>query len=294
MIERISSKEEIRAAVGAARREGKRIGFVPTMGALHEGHISLVRAACARTDVVITSVFVNPTQFGPAEDFDAYPRPLESDVSLLEAEGVELVFIPTPAAMYGSDPQVTVDPGPLASRWEGPLRPGHFSGVATIVTKLLSVIRPDLAFFGEKDFQQLRLVERLVRDLDLGVGVVGCPTVRESDGLALSSRNAYLSTEERRLALGVPEALEAAVRALAWGTRDSVTLEAAMREAFEKRTHGAQVTLDYAAVVDSHSLEPISRVESGARALIAARVGTTHLIDNCALTAPVHTENTEE
>ncbi len=288
MIERISSKAEIRAAVASARKEGKRIGFVPTMGALHEGHISLVRAACARTDVVIASIFVNPTQFGPTEDFDAYPRPLDADLSLLAAEGVELVFLPTRAVMYGSDQQVTVDPGPLASRWEGEMRPDHFSGVATVVTKLLSIVRPDLAFFGEKDFQQLKIVERLVHDLDLGVGIIGCPTVREADGLALSSRNAYLSAAEREVARGVPAALQAAVQAVAWGEQDVSVLETAMRQAFEAQTDG-QATLDYAVVVDPGSLEPVSRVENTARALIAARVGMTHLIDNCALALPVPT-----
>jgi pantoate--beta-alanine ligase len=289
MIERIGSKGELRAAVASARREGKRVGFVPTMGALHEGHLSLVRAACARTDVVIASVFVNPTQFGPGEDFEAYPRPLEQDLAALAAEGVEIAFTPTVTAMYAADAQVTVDPGALGEPWEGALRPGHFRGVATIVTKLLSIVRPDLAFFGEKDYQQLKIIERLVLDLDLGVGIVACPTVRESGGLALSSRNAYLSPEERAVAIAVPEALEAAAAGLAWGERDVAELEAAMRAAFETRTAGSAVsaTLDYAAVVDPETLEPLDVVTGNMRALVAAHVGGTHLIDNCALVPPV-------
>jgi len=178
VIERIASKAEMRSAVAEARREGKSVALVPTMGALHEGHLSLVRAACARADIVVASVFVNPTQFGPSEDFSAYPRRVEEDLSLLGAEGVELAFVPSVKAMYGDDSQVSVDPGPLAEHWEGAVRPGHFVGVATVVTKLLNIVRPDLAFFGEKDYQQLKIVERLAADLDIGAGIVACPIVR--------------------------------------------------------------------------------------------------------------------
>jgi len=282
VIERIASKAEMRGAVAEARREGKRVGLVPTMGALHEGHLSLVRAACARTDIVVASVFVNPTQFGPGEDFEAYPRRIDVDLSLLEAEGVELVFVPSVETMYGNDAQVTVEPGPLATRWEGAVRPGHFSGVATVVTKLLNTVRPDLAFFGEKDYQQLKIVQRLAMDLDFGTGIVGCPIVREADGLALSSRNVYLTTEQRVLARAVPEALEAAATSLAWGERDASALERAMREAVAARA-GDGVVIDYAAVVDPGTLEPLSRIEGQARALIAVSLGNIRLIDNCAL-----------
>ncbi len=285
MIERIASKAEMRSAVAEARRENKRVGFVPTMGALHEGHLSLVRAACARTDVVVVSIFVNPTQFGPNEDFDAYPRRIDADIDMLAAEGVGLVFTPSTNEMYGALPQVTVDPGSLAQHWEGAKRPGHFTGMATVVAKLLGVVRPDLAFFGEKDYQQLKIVQRLVGDLDLGVGVIGCPTVREPDGLAMSSRNAYLSAEERSAALGIPDALEAAARALAWGERDVSELESAMREAAQQRG-GETLSLEYAAVIDPDSLEQLTRVEGGARAIIAGRLGRTRLIDNCALAPP--------
>ncbi|HSK46567.1 MAG TPA: pantoate--beta-alanine ligase [Coriobacteriia bacterium] len=281
MIERLGGKDEMRSAVSEARREGRTIGFVPTMGALHEGHIALVRAACKRTDFVVVSVFVNPTQFGPSEDFSAYPRRVESDLELLAAEGVDVVFTPTTDVMYSRNPQVTVNPGQLAERWEGEVRPGHFVGVATIVTKLFSVVRPDLAFFGEKDYQQLLVVRKLVTDLDLAVGVVGVKTVREGDGLALSSRNSYLSAGERVDARALPDALEAAAEALAWGERDARVLETAMRDAVDSRD--GRVRLDYAAVVDADTLEPLTAVSAPSRAIIAARVGDTRLIDNCEL-----------
>lgn len=282
-MERVASKEECRQAVSQARREGKTIALVPTMGALHEGHLSLVRAACKRADYTAVSIFVNPTQFGPNEDFDAYPRDLEHDMELLRAEGVDLLFTPSTEVMYAPDAQVTVEPGPLASLWEGAVRPGHFSGVATVVTKLLNVVRPDLAFFGEKDYQQLRIVTRLARDLDLCVNIVPCPIVRERDGLALSSRNVYLSSEERAQATALCEALEAAAEALAWGERSGEALTARMAEEIAKRP---LAELDYAAVVDPDTLEPVETVAGPARAIIAARLGTTRLIDNAALVPP--------
>ncbi len=282
MIERIASKSEVRSAIAEARREGKTIGLVPTMGALHEGHLSLVRAAAARTDLVAVSIFVNPTQFAPGEDFERYPRRIEADLELLEAEGVEIAFTPSVDVMYGTGAQVTVDPGPLATRWEGEIRPGHFSGMATVVAKFLNVVRPDLAFFGEKDFQQLRIVERMVADLDLGVGVVACPIIRDRHGLALSSRNAYLTDDERSAALALPAALEAAAAALAWGEASGAALEAAMRAAVAEHA-GDAVSLDYAAVVDPETLEPLALVDRRARAIIAGRVGATRLLDNCQL-----------
>jgi pantoate--beta-alanine ligase len=282
-MERVSSKEEARRAISDARREGKTIALVPTMGALHEGHRSLVEAACRRTDYTVVSIFVNPTQFGPGEDFDAYPRDLDRDLEILRAEGVDLVFTPSTGEMYGHDSQVTVDPGPLAAHWEGAVRPGHFAGVATVVTKLLSVVRPDLAFFGEKDYQQLKIVERLVSDLDLAAAIVPCPIVRDRDGLALSSRNAYLAPEERSQATALCEALEAAAQALAWGERGGAALEAVMAEEIARRP---LVTLEYAAVVDPATLERMERVEGPARAIVAARVGTTRLIDNAPLAPP--------
>jgi len=250
------------------------------MGALHEGHLSLVRAARKRASYVCVSVFVNPTQFAPGEDFESYPRDLSRDLELLAAEGVDLAFTPGTEAMYASDAQVTVDPGPLAERWEGESRPSHFRGMATIVAKLFGIVRPDLAFFGEKDYQQLKIVERLVRDLDMAVTVVGCPTVRERDGLAMSSRNAYLDAEQRAQALALGEALEAAARALAWGETDARAIEREMAAEFDARP-GA--VLEYAAVVDPGTLEPLDRVDGAARAIVAGRVGSTRLIDNAPL-----------
>ena len=285
MIERIASKNEVRAAIQAARHEGKTIGLVPTMGALHEGHLSLVQAACQRTDVVVVSIFVNPTQFAPGEDFERYPRTVDADLELLSAEGVEYVFTPSVEEMYPAGFDTMVDPGSLASRWEGEIRPGHFSGAATVVAKLLNIVRPDLAFFGEKDYQQLRIVSRMAEDLDLGVGIVGCPIVRDASGLALSSRNAYLSPEQRAAALALPEALEAAAAAVAWGETDASALGAVMAETVA-RVGGDAVELEYAAVVDSLTLEPAGKLSGEARALIAARVGSTRLIDNCRLVVP--------
>ena len=285
MIELVTSKAEVRSAVATARQAGKSVGFVPTMGALHDGHLSLVRAAHERCDLVVASIFVNPTQFVAGEDLERYPRRLDLDTELLGAEGVELVWAPSVEEMYDQHAQVTVDPGPLAARWEGAVRPGHFTGVATIVAKLLNVVRPDLAFFGEKDYQQLAVVRRLARDLDLGVGIVGCPIVRDQDGLALSSRNVYLSASERAAGLALPAGLWAAASELMLGERDARALEAAMRAAVTAHA-GDAVTLDYAAIVDPETLEPLVRVEATARAIIAGRVGATRLIDNCALTIP--------
>ncbi len=285
-MERVSSKEEARSAVLAARREGKRIGLVPTMGALHDGHLSLVRASRKRADYTAVSIFVNPTQFGDAADLNAYPRNLEHDLSLLVAEGVDLVFAPSVGAMYAADAQVVVSPGPLADMWEGASRPGHFEGVCTVVTKLLNIIRPDLAFFGEKDYQQLKVIGRLVRDLDEPTTIVGCPIVRERDGLAMSSRNALLSPTERGEAVALCEALEAAAQAVAWGERDIATIESALAEEFASRP---SLELDYAALVDPETLAPLREAGSlsgPARVILAARLGSVRLIDNAAI-API-------
>ena len=299
MIERVYSIEEVRQAVSEARREANTIGFVPTMGALHAGHLSLVRAARKRTGFVAVSIFVNPTQFGPAEDFAAYPRDLDRDFELLSAEGVDLVFTPSVGEMYGvvahagdsSDTTylegVTVDPGPLAERWEGAIRPGHFRGVATVVAKLLNVVRPNLAFFGDKDYQQLAIVRRMVSDLDVPTSIVGCPIVRDRDGLALSSRNMYLSAEERRSALALSRSLDAAAESLAWGVRSGDALSAVMQEIMSAESG---VELDYAVVVDPETLEPVESVAGPARALVAGRVGRTRLIDNAALIPPARAE----
>ncbi len=281
-MERITSKEETRQTIGPSRRDGKTIALVPTMGALHEGHLTLVRAARSRADIVVVSIFVNPTQFGPDEDLDAYPRDLPRDLELLDAEGVDVVFTPNPDSMYAPDAQVTVDPGPLADVLEGSIRPGHFRGVATVVAKLFAIVGPDLAFMGEKDYQQLLVVKRMVTDLDLAVSVVGVPTVREVDGLALSSRNAYLSPEQRGVAPVLYHALHEAQRLAERGQADPARLEAAMAEVLASRP---EAEVDYAVVRDAARLAPVERLEEGrpARALIAARVGPARLIDNAAV-----------
>ncbi|MBN1193707.1 MAG: pantoate--beta-alanine ligase [Coriobacteriia bacterium] len=280
-MERLGSKDEVRQAVGEARREGKRVALVPTMGALHDGHLSLVEAARERSDLVVISVFVNPTQFGPGEDFEAYPRDLQRDMDLLYAEGVDIVFTPTPEVMYAPDAQVTVDPGLLGSVLEGASRPKHFAGVCTVVAKLFSIVGPDLAFFGEKDFQQLGIVKRMVLDLDLPVKVVGCPTVRECDGLAMSSRNAYLSGDEREAATVLYRALCRAEKLALGREGDARVLQEAMREVIDAES---LAEVDYAIVADETTLQPLERLGAGrARALVAVRIGSTRLIDNLAL-----------
>ena len=279
-MERLASKQEVRQAVAEARHEAKRIALIPTMGALHEGHLSLVRAAAERADYIIVSVFVNPTQFGQGEDFEAYPRDLARDMDLLGAEGVDLVFAPTPEIMYASDAQVTVDPGPLGALYEGAVRPTHFSGVCTVVTKLFSIALPDLAFFGEKDYQQLAIVRRMAHDLDLPVKVVGCPIVRECDGLALSSRNVYLSAEERAAAPVLHQALRTAETLALDGERSASVIAGALRDTIAGEPLAA---LDYAEVVDAVTLLPVDTITGPARALVAARFGATRLIDNIAL-----------
>ncbi|MGB4582501.1 MAG: pantoate--beta-alanine ligase [Coriobacteriia bacterium] len=280
-MERLGSKQEVRQAVGEARREGKRIALVPTMGALHDGHLSLVSAARERADYVVVSVFVNPTQFAPGEDFEAYPRDVARDIDLLGAEGVDLVFTPSSEAMYAPDAEVMVEPGPLGAVLEGATRPAHFRGVCTVVTKLLSITTPDLAFFGEKDYQQLAVLRRMVRDLDLPVKIVGGPVVRECDGLAMSSRNVYLSREERAAAIVLYRALRSAETLALDGERDAHVLADAMRSLVESEP---LAEVDYAVVADAITLQPLDTIgPAPARGLIAARVGGTRLIDNLSL-----------
>lgn len=266
-----------RKELAQARAElEKRVGVVPTMGALHAGHVSLLRAARAAGDHVIMTLFVNPLQFGPNEDLATYPRTWAADLAIAEKEGVDVVFAPSEAEMYPNGaPAVRVNPGPLGEILEGASRPGFFHGVLTVVAKLLGLTRPDAAFFGEKDYQQLTLVRAMVRDLDLGVDIVGVPTVREPDGLALSSRNAYLSAEDRVVALALSKALSAAAAVAGQG---AAAARSAAVGVFEVTPAAA---LDYVVVTDP-DLGPAP--ESGpARMLIAARVGATRLIDNAPL-----------
>jgi pantoate--beta-alanine ligase len=256
------------------------VGFVPTMGALHRGHLALVEEAGRRARSVVVSVFVNPTQFGPREDFSRYPRDLASDLAKLAPLGVDLVFAPEVADMYPPGEETRVKPGALAEPLDGAHRPGHFEGVATVVAKLFGVIGPCVAVFGRKDYQQLLVVRRMVRDLCMPVEVVGHPIVREADGLAMSSRNAYLSADERARALAIVRGLDAAARRFAQGQRDARGLERAAREPIE----GAATSIDYVEVRDADTLAPIQG-DLGPRGVlaVACRVGTTRLIDNVVL-----------
>ena len=277
----IEDVAELRAVLGAERRQGRTIGFAPTMGALHEGHVSLVRAARAANDVVVVSIFVNPLQFGPAEDFDLYPRQLEADLALLEPAGVDVVFHPRPDRFTPPGRLTSVRVEGLTGMLEGATRPGHFDGVTTIVTKLFNAVQPDRAYFGEKDFQQLAVIARMVADLDQPVEVVGCPIVREADGLAMSSRNAYLTPAQRRDAL----ALSAALRHVAANWNGNV--DYARDELRATLTSAPNVRLDYAEVVDPETLEPLEGVAQGpVQALVAAWLGDTRLIDNIRLEPP--------
>jgi pantoate--beta-alanine ligase len=251
------------------------------MGAFHEGHLSLMRRARGEADVVAVSIFVNPLQFGPSEDLAAYPRDLDRDLELAEAEGVDVVFTPQEHEMYPSGrPEVTIDPGPLGERLEGASRPGHFRGVLTVVAKLFHLVGPQAAYFGEKDFQQLVLIRRMAADLDLPVEVVGCPIVREPDGLAMSSRNAYLSPDERRAALCLYEGLHAAAKRVAGGDRDP---SQAIAEIVGRVQAEPLVELDYAAVVDEQTFDDVEQIALPARALVAARIAKTRIIDNVRL-----------
>ncbi len=273
------TQAELRDALVDVRRSGGRVGLVPTMGALHAGHASLMTQARRRLgteDVLVVSIFVNPLQFGPGEDLDRYPRTWESDLATCAAHGVDLVFAPAPEEVYpGGEPQVTVEPGPLGTVLEGAVRPGHFRGVLTVVAKLLGLVRPDLAVFGEKDYQQLTLVRRMVSDLCLGVEVVGAETLREDDGLALSSRNRYLDQDGRRLAATLSAALRAGARAASEGA-DAVL--AAATAVLGETPH---LQVEYVALTGP-DLGPAPD-RGAARLLLAARVGDTRLIDNMAV-----------
>lgn len=280
--------DEVRLEAREARRRELRIGVVPTMGALHEGHLSLVRAARAKCDFVVVTVFVNPTQFAPHEDLDRYPRPLEDDLAACENAGVDLVFHPDVDEIYPQGFSTTVDVSDLASVLEGAHRPGHFAGVATVVLKLLNIVQPDVAYFGRKDFQQQLLIRRMCRDLDLPVEIHTCPTVREADGLALSSRNRYLDADRRKSALALSESLELAKERLTGGEQNVESVCEAMRDLLE-RTPG--VRLDYAAVVDPETLEELSTPQPQMIALVAAHVGDVRLIDNMPISltpSPAH------
>lgn len=272
----IANVDELRREVAAARRAGQTVGVVPTMGALHAGHVSLVEAASRECDLTIVTIFVNPTQFGPGEDFSKYPRKLTEDLELLGGHGAQLVFAPSTDSMYAAGHATHVEVAGPALPLEGAFRPGHFRGVATIVLKLFHLVEPDRAYFGRKDYQQSLVVRRMVRDLDLPIHIEVCPTVREADGLALSSRNQYLSAQERERALAISKSLRLAARLVGEGTRDAPTVIARMQEVLSD----SNLDIDYVALADPDTLEPRAVVDRPTVALIAARVGKTRLIDN--------------
>jgi len=276
---------DLRARISAWRRDGLTVGLVPTMGALHAGHLSLVRAALAHCDRAVATIFVNPTQFGPNEDFAAYPREEAADAAKLAAAGAQLLFAPAVAEMYPDGYATTVSvAGSLTETLCGPFRPGHFAGVATVVSKLLLQALPDRAYFGEKDWQQLQVVRRFVRDLDIPVAIEGVPTVREPDGLAMSSRNAYMSADERRIAATLPRLMRTAVQQIAGGA----PVAAALAQARTGLTAAGFAAIDYVALADEASLRPLDRYAPEARLFAAAWIGRTRLIDNI----PVPTCNT--
>ena len=274
------SPTELHAWCAAEKRLGRVIGLVPTMGCLHQGHLSLIRLAKERCDRVVVSIFVNPTQFAPNEDYDAYPRREQDDLALCQAEGADAVFLPRPADLYAQDHSAWVEETLLAKTLEGAQRPTHFRGVCTVVAKLFNIVQPDIAVFGQKDFQQVAVIRRMVRDLNFPIEIVRAPIVRDTDGLALSSRNAYLTPENRATALCLSRAVRQAQDAVAAGERDAAAIEAAAKETLT----AAGWAPDYATVIDAETLIPIQTVLPGASALLlAARKDGLRLIDNTLL-----------
>jgi pantoate--beta-alanine ligase len=273
---------ETRAVCRVAHGDRKRIGLVPTMGALHGGHLSLVRTARAQCDVVAVSLFVNPTQFGPTEDLSKYPRQFERDRQLLENEGVEILFAPAVEEMYPQGQVTWVVVEGLSEKLDGRFRPDHFRGVTTVVAKLFHILTPDTAYFGQKDAAQLAVIRRMVRELNFGVEIVACPIVREADGLAMSSRNAYLSPEERNRALVLHDSLRRVEQEFGGGERDARALISSAKEILAREP---QIRLDYYEIVDPDTLDPVERISHPALVAVAAYVGTTRLIDNVLLNA---------
>ena len=266
-------------AVTALKQGGKSVALVPTMGSLHNGHLSLVRMARRVADHAVVSIFVNPTQFGPNEDFDAYPRDEARDAAMLAQEGTGLLWAPDVATMYPGGHSTHIEVAGLGADYCGAARTGHFDGVATVVAKLFNQVRPDVAIFGEKDWQQLAIIRRMARDLDFGIDIMGAPIARDSDGLALSSRNAYLSKEQRAAATAFPDALSTATEAIAGGADVGETLAKAEAAIIK----GGFDSVDYVALADADSLERLSVFRAPARLLAAARIGKTRLIDNLAV-----------
>ncbi len=276
----ITSISELRAVLSAPRKAGKRIGLVPTMGALHEGHLSLVRASKARCDLTAVSIYVNPTQFGPREDLAKYPRTLQADLDALAALDTELIFAPGNEEMYPEGHCTWIEVGAVAEPLEGQCRPGHFRGVATIVLKLLNIVQPDAVYFGQKDFQQALVIRRMVRDLNLPVEIVVCPIVRQPDGLAMSSRNRYLSPEARHRALVLWKSLQLAGELVAQGEANAEKIAAHMRKVI---LTAEDARIDYIALVDPNTLQPVKAITGRTLAALAVTIENTRLIDNCLL-----------
>ncbi len=270
----------LRAALAVHRQAGRRIALVPTMGFLHEGHLALVDAARSQADLVVMSIFVNPRQFQPGEDFEHYPRDLAHDRALAEARHVDILFTPDVGEMYGSGDELRIVAGETAARWEGEFRPGHFDGVLTVVAKLFNIVQPDVACFGQKDIQQVTLIRRMLQELDIPVRLHVSPTVREADGLARSSRNVYLTPEQRIQAVALSRGLRAAEAAFEQGETDAAALERVVRRVLE---HEPDIATDYIAVVEPRRLAPVSTVDAGTIIALAARVGNTRLVDNVIL-----------
>ena len=272
----VTTGEALRREIAAWKQQERSIGLVPTMGAVHEGHLSLVDASCSQQDVTIVTVYVNPTQFDVGKDLDTYPRDLEADLAMLGQHGAQLVFAPTDSEMYRPGHETYLEVGSVAQPLEGAVRPGHFRGVATIVLKLFNLVMPDAAYFGQKDYQQTLVVRQLVRDFDLPIEICVCPIVREEDGLAMSSRNAHLSAEQRRRALSLSQSLSLAEAMVDGGERDAARIESAVRKELEQ----AGVEVDYVALVKDGTVTPVSHVEGPTRLAIAGKVGETRLLDN--------------
>ena len=273
---------QLGSALVALRARGHRVALVPTMGALHDGHVALVEEAKRQADRVVATIFVNPLQFGEGEDLDGYPRREKDDSRALDQAGCDLLWMPTAEQMYPAGFSTTVSVAGLSRRWEGEARPGHFDGVTTVVSKLLNAVRPDVAVFGEKDFQQLAILRRMVIDLSFGTEIVGLPIVRDCDGLALSSRNAYLSDDERARAVALPKALHAAAEAI----EDGAPVNGAIEQARRTLDDAGFAPIDYVALVDGATLEPLQSAVGRMRLIAAATLGSTRLIDNVPVTAP--------
>lgn len=279
MIDIVETPRQLRIAL-----ELNPCGLVPTMGALHEGHLSLIRRSAAENSRTVVSIFVNPLQFNDPRDLEAYPRTFEHDAQLAEEAGADIIFAPTPALLYPEEFSTTVTVSGLTERWEGAIRPGHFAGVTTVVSKLFNIVDPDRAYFGEKDYQQLAVIRRMHADLNWFGTIVGCPTVRDADGLALSSRNSRLSAEQREIAPIVPRTLFAMRDRANAGDRDA---ESVISHGLALLAEEPSIAVDYLAIVDPETLEPVSEILPGSRALIAVRLGPIRLLDNLALLEPL-------